>query len=317
MVPGTRALGFAARWFDPQTVHGTFEPLIADWQREWQDAPPARRSRISIRALAAFLCAIVVSSPRIVRTPAPRGVWLRVVARMAAVMFLVAALLFVPYLRDFGSDRWGGALFMLIIPSMITLGFPFGIIGAVDAIRRHEPLPKHVERAAAVKLGIAALAIMMVFGGWLVPASNQAWRVAVAAGRYAPAPGLRELSTYQLMVDPSLKIVPGPGVWQGPRPLEIRRELNNRASLALLPLLLLWGRWRALDLPSGRWYSARSTALGTLLMFFSFMFVRFNARFIEEGWHLPVGCGPLLTLAILASAGLIRIKWAAIREARA
>ena len=31
----TRALAFASRWFDEATVHRTFEPLIADWQREW------------------------------------------------------------------------------------------------------------------------------------------------------------------------------------------------------------------------------------------------------------------------------------------
>jgi hypothetical protein len=37
-----RALEFASRWFDESTVRSTFEPLTADWQREWQDAPPSR-----------------------------------------------------------------------------------------------------------------------------------------------------------------------------------------------------------------------------------------------------------------------------------
>jgi len=33
-----RALVFASRWFDGTTVRNTFEPLIADWQREWTRA---------------------------------------------------------------------------------------------------------------------------------------------------------------------------------------------------------------------------------------------------------------------------------------
>ena len=47
----TRALAFVSRWFDEATVRRTFEPLIADWQREWQDAPPARRRWVSLRGL--------------------------------------------------------------------------------------------------------------------------------------------------------------------------------------------------------------------------------------------------------------------------
>ena len=31
----SRALAFASRWFDPQTVECVFHPLVADWQREW------------------------------------------------------------------------------------------------------------------------------------------------------------------------------------------------------------------------------------------------------------------------------------------
>jgi hypothetical protein len=41
----SRALLFAQRWFDAATVQRVFEPLIADRQREWQDASPSRRAR--------------------------------------------------------------------------------------------------------------------------------------------------------------------------------------------------------------------------------------------------------------------------------
>jgi hypothetical protein len=39
--PGTRLLRFARMWFDEHTVAHVFEPLVADWQREWEEAPAA------------------------------------------------------------------------------------------------------------------------------------------------------------------------------------------------------------------------------------------------------------------------------------
>ena len=172
-----------------------------------------------------------------------------------ALHFLGAALLAIPYLRQIDAEWRRGILVLFLIPSGITLAFPFAMIGAVDAIRRFEPLPKHVERAAAVKLGLAAVAIMVFFGGWVVPASNETWRSAMSPRpSSAPAAGLRELSTYELMVDSSRATAEETYQWSAARAVSVRRELNSRASLALLPVLLLWRRWRALDLPSGRWY---------------------------------------------------------------
>ena len=79
----SRALVFAQKWFDAATVQRIFEPLIADWQREWQDASPTRRARVSIRGLAAFMCAVIVSGPSLLRTHAPRSVTNHVAVRMA------------------------------------------------------------------------------------------------------------------------------------------------------------------------------------------------------------------------------------------
>ena len=42
-----RALAFVSRWFDEGTVRRVFEPLIADWQRQWLDAPSSRRGLIA------------------------------------------------------------------------------------------------------------------------------------------------------------------------------------------------------------------------------------------------------------------------------
>ena len=101
----TRALAFASRWFDEATVRRTFEPLIADWQREWQDASRSRRARVSMRGLAAFLCAAIVSSPSCCRTHAPSAVTNRVAVRMTRFIALASILLMLPYLAQMQESR--------------------------------------------------------------------------------------------------------------------------------------------------------------------------------------------------------------------
>ncbi len=93
----SRALVFAQRWFDAATVQRIFEPLIADWQREWQDASPSRRARVSLRGLAAFICAVIVSSPQIAGTSAPSSVTNRVATRIARFTLPATALLTWPF----------------------------------------------------------------------------------------------------------------------------------------------------------------------------------------------------------------------------
>ena len=119
--------------------------------------------------------------------------------------------------------------------------------GAVDAIRGHEALPPHVERAVVTKLAMIAVALMVFFHGWVVPAANQAWRTnMMPAGMSAPARGVRELTTMELINDPS-RAHARETTNAGSRAAVIRRELNNRANLALLPALLLWLRWGMLE----------------------------------------------------------------------
>ena len=74
----TRALAFASRWFDPATVHRTFEPLIADWQREWHESAPSRRPWVSIRACRGLRVRRRDLDPRVIATPIPRSISRRV-----------------------------------------------------------------------------------------------------------------------------------------------------------------------------------------------------------------------------------------------
>ena len=174
MPPGTRALAYVARWFDPAIVSRVFEPLVADWQREWSDASGFRRWSVTVRGLTAFICAALVSSHHVIRQRTPSSVSNRIVTRVARFTLVVTALLTLPYLSEMGV----GTSLLFLIPSGLVLAFPFAMVAAVDAIRRDHDLPAHIARATVLKLAIVSVLLMIIFGGFVVPASNQSFRIA-------------------------------------------------------------------------------------------------------------------------------------------
>jgi hypothetical protein len=297
----SRALAFAQRWFDAATVQRIFEPLVADWQREWQDASPSCRARVSIRGLAAFICAVMVSSPSLLQAHAPSSVTNRVAVRMTRFIALSSLLLIQPFLPQIQNSGWRLIILIAVVPQAITAVFPFAMIGAVDAIRRYEPLAPHVERALVAKLGVIALLFMIVFGGFVVPAGNQLFRRGITLDGPPPVRGVRELTTYQLITDPTLAAPQEPYTGGADRATRIQRELNNRAAIALVPLLLLWLRWRAIDTGLGKWWSPFPAPLATTFVVAAFV-ATYLYGFLLEGWlHLPAGTGhwlPIVTFAI-------------------
>lgn len=297
----SKSLEWASRWFDHGTITRVFEPLIADWQREWQDAAPASRARITARGLTAFLCAVIVSSPQIVLTAAPRNVTDRVAISMTRFTAFASLLGVVPYAMDMQSTGWRGVLLLFIVPSAITAVFPFSMIGAVDAIRRHEPLPSHVERALVAKLAVVAVLFMIVFGGWVVPHANQAFRR--GATPQGPVPGMRELTTLQLLTDPTLLAEHEPFTGGADRATRIQRELNNRAALMIAPVFLLWLRWRSIETASKRWWSPLPTSLAAILSFVVFMTAFFSGWWLEHRFHLSPGIGYWLPIVVIVLWG--------------
>jgi hypothetical protein len=291
-----RALAFASRWFDQATVHRIFEPLIADWQREWQEASPTGRARVSLRGLAAFLSAVIVSSPQIARTTAPSSITNHVATRIARFTFPAAALLIMPLVTNIEASWLSGIRVLLIVPQALVLAFPFAMVGAVDAIRGHGALPPHVERALVTKLAMIAVALMVFFHGWVVPAANQAWRANMApAGMSAPARGVRELTTMELINDPS-RAHASETTNAGGRAAVIRRELNNRANLALLPALLLWLRWGMLNRPRRRWYSPLPSWLLNPILIGAFLVL--NVIGVNSGAAVGVWLPTLVFIAV-------------------
>jgi hypothetical protein len=291
----TRALSFVTRWFDEATVRRTFEPLIADWERELLDTPPSRRVRVSAGGLAAFICAVIVTSPSLLHTLAPSAVTNRVALRMTRFIALASVLLMLPFFRQMLTPGWRAVMLFSLVSSAIAVAFPLSMIGAVDAIRRYDPLPPHVERAVAAKLGLIAVVFMLVFGGFVVPASNQLFRQTSGPGGPSPFPGVRELTTYQLLTDPAL---------EAHRAANIQRELNNRAALALFPVVLLWVRWRAIDTGRGTWWSPLPAPLATMIVVAAFVVTSFYGFFLELDLDLAAGTRHWLPIAAFTVWGL-------------
>lgn len=310
MPPGTRALAFASRWFDPRTVNGTFDPLVADWQREWRDAPVAARAGISARGWWAFVSAVILSTPRIALTSAPATVTNQVAVRMVKFIAVATVVLMIPPVSEISNAMRQGsswatyALMLFAVPSALTLAFPFGMAGAVDVLRRREPMPAHVERAAMLKLGALAIAFMFIFTGWVVPAASTAARRSInPAGMQEPLRAMRDLTTYELVVDPDRATIFAP---RDPFPFSsqsvtLQRELNQRAAMVALPIVLLWLRWRALSqrrrpLPE---LIATTIAVATLFV------TSYGAGWLERQWRLPAGSAAWFPIVVFVTWGLI------------
>ena len=128
----TRALAFASRWFDEATVRRTFEPLIADWQREWLNAPPSHRAWVTIRGAAAFVSAVAMLSPRILSTRTPGAIFHRVVTRIMLFCVLIGGALGIPILRSpdtrWVDTPWLLTFVLLALPVGIVMAFPFAMV---------------------------------------------------------------------------------------------------------------------------------------------------------------------------------------------
>ena len=299
-----RALAFASRWFDEATVRRTFEPLIADWQREWQDASRSRQAWVSVRGSVAFVCAVAMLSPRILLTPMPRAIFHRVVTRIAVFCLLNGGALCIPILRSpdtrWVDTPWLLTLALFALPVGIIMAFPFAMVIAVDAIRRgHAPL--HVERAAAVKLAFGAALFMATMQGAIVPLANQEWReLSTPAGWTTPPPTFGESSTWALLTHPDRRTAMVTGNYT--RAGEIRRQLISRMSMPLIPAIFVWLRWTSLSRRRRFW--PPPAALMTVLIAAVFFLSAYLGFVMEHELLLTPGTGIWAPMAIAILLGV-------------
>ena len=307
--PGSRLLAFAKQWFDTSTVARVFEPLIADHQREWHDSSRAGRWWVSARNVLVFARTFVACSPRILLAPVAPSMALHVLSRIIITTSLVAGVLLTPFVADLGrqlAPAEAARLMFWLLPACAFLALPFAMMSAADAIRRHTQ-PTWLERTMAMRVAIATAVIVFVGIGWITPFANQQFRVASLAiferGPAPPARGVREFSTSELLAG---RTAPGE---RRPGAATVRRELNQRAALTVLPILLLWLRWRALDLPRGRGPSPWPLKVATVAIIVVFFGMSWSQQFIEIGMGLRPGVTAWLPLAAFGAWGLAEQKW--------
>jgi hypothetical protein len=318
----SRALAFASRWFDEATVRRVFEPLIADWQRQWSEAPASRRSLVALYGFSAFACAVIVSSPVIFKTAPPPAVVGRVIACIAWFVTVIAILLAIPFITE-SRTLWQAVpqILLTLLPSGIVLALPFSMLMAVDVIRRERGLAPHVARATALKLAIGAVGFMVICHGFVMPEANQQFRLMMVRARHPavaswprslrpPMRGLRERSTLDLLTDPIRQEPAGPYTSAGP----IRRELSNRAVLALMPAIFVWLRWIAHDVRRPRRFWPLPIAAMLIVAVIGFFSSYWTGLLAESAWNLKPGTGYWLPIVIATLIGVARQLIASRRE---
>jgi hypothetical protein len=286
----SRALAFASRWFEPGTVASVFEPLVADWQREWLEAAPSRRRLVHWRGLMAFACAVLISSPQLFRA-APRPLATRVISRTGLFMLIAPVVISVPVLRSL-EEPWSLPLLLYLLPSMFTYALPFSTIIGADAIRCHDDLPPHVQRGAALKVATFTLVLMVMLSGWIVPAARANWLRAEPAT--ADALAARKYET----------------------PQHAERISRVAAAMAVMPPLLLWIRWRALDMPRrrGRFFSPMPLGLAVTLAIAGYVLLSAAGGLAELWWSFPRGSGALLPVLGFAFTAIPEEWWSKLRR---
>ena len=297
-------LRVARRWFDERTVSSVFEPLLADHQRAWLEAPAAARRRITLRTALAFLTALMLMAPRaIALAPMPASTARRALARMIIFTGAIATVLTIPIAIESramtASQTFIAALF--ILPSGIAMAFPFSMPWVADGIRRaREASP--AERIVALRVGVVAVVFMVALVGWGVPAMNQLFREVVAPDwARPPARGVREATIGELLAKNP------PRILEARSPAELQREANNRAVITVLPAILLWLRWGAHQPRRKRWWTTPPVAIETVLAVAVFFSLYFSGFVLEMRLGLTPGAGMWLPIAALVVAGMSRM----------
>lgn len=303
MMQGTRLLEFARLWFSPAVVATVFEPLIADWLHARARARGFRRWRMDATWTSAILSTFALSLVRaVLGTPAPKGTWRRARPRLLVSVAVICGLMLLPFLAELRAVppvrlAW---LLLLLLPPMVAIAFPFALFCAVDTIRQ-SVCPTQAERITALQFALVGVIVTAVLGGWSVPGANQQLRQYLRDEATAPILlEIRELSTYELVVHPSRAHSAEHFTEAG----YVRRELQTRSMMAVLPAVLVWIRWVFL---SARRRSVSTPAVGaTVVVIVAFFLLYFLGINSERALGLGPGSGTWLPIAVFALAGAVR-----------
>lgn len=207
--PGARLRSLAGTVCSQSTMERLIDPVIADLQREYDDAVrdgrPWQRRWTLVAGYVAFWKVVAVMAPgstvRSLRDWAARDDWAvgRTLGLAALTTAIATALLMIPPLRSVHvrSGLLTPWRLVLLMPQAFPLTVPFGLLVGVLCGLRGRSMTNRVRRAIVI-LGLIGSTAMFGTIAWLVPAANQAFRVSIAGRDISrgtaetPLPTLRE-----------------------------------------------------------------------------------------------------------------------------
>jgi hypothetical protein len=187
MKPGTRLRALASRICSTETMDRLIDPVIGDMQREHNQgtrpSAPWERRWTLVQGYVAFWKVVALWLPvvwiaRVARERSGSPLF-RALAAAAVTMIVTTALLVAAPLQSVLRHDRAGWLFLLLLPQSVPLTIPGVLLVGVLTGTRNRPIASVTRRAV---LGVALAGSLASFATivWAIPASNQAFRVAVA-----------------------------------------------------------------------------------------------------------------------------------------
>lgn len=160
-----------AEWFcGPALRASVFEPLVADWQREWRDAPATRwaRARIlvggSIALLLTMAQCLLTGGVRMPRIALIKGSAVLVISTVLLVLIQIGLNLQQFRRVDFPFEM----RFWMALPYALPLAVPLAMLPIMMLMRG----TNRVSARAAAIVVIAGGLLTLVTAGWLTPLSR-------------------------------------------------------------------------------------------------------------------------------------------------
>lgn len=227
-MPGRRLLAMASAWFDEATVSRVFEPLIADWQREHVTLSGVGRARSVLRVCGCFATTFVLSLPWQLKRALPERMVLS--GWIATEAFAAAGVIALIYLF-YGFD---GPAAGYLLPAALGMALPLAIVPAAVIVSR---IGGPVEtRTMVLRLALMVMVVLVPLLAWIMPATNQTWRVVQRPVHEVVLRGPREITLPELLSSrpPTGLVDRYAHEWDRTR----SNALLERSSVLLMPLTM-------------------------------------------------------------------------------
>lgn len=199
MKPGTRLRRWAGYLCSRRTMDQLIDPVIADLQHECQEASARgsmlRKHLASFRGYVAFWIVLTLHVPRTWLKEAihgliaaDRSMLVRALVPAALTMTVVTAILVAPPVQGMARSGVVGAwLLALLVPQSLPFSIPLTILtGVVCGLRGQ--VPTRPLRRVVLIIGLAGTLASVGTIVWVIPATNQAFRVTIAGRPVALGP---------------------------------------------------------------------------------------------------------------------------------